>query len=46
MAHGGAHEVKGFTTQAAGEGSVLSENLSKAQGLPVGMVPQEPAGGI
>lgn len=37
---------KALQPREAGEGSVLSENLSKAQGLPVGMVPQEPAGGI
>lgn len=37
---------KALRPKQQGEGSVLSENLSKAQGLPVGMVPQEPAGGI
>lgn len=34
---------KALQPRAAGEGTVPSKNLSKAQGLPVGL---EPAGGI
>lgn len=40
MAPGGAHEGEGFTTQSS-----PSKDLSTVQGLPVGMMPQEPTGG-